>query len=218
MTHRAVEQLIDAEHDAWVECKSLLSEGSNELTILDIPTTLGEQTLYNIQVTTRSYLGAIAYKTGGILVDYGWIKLLGSAHPKVYGDLTSWNGLSEAATLPVIEGIFMIAYDVSGGFFALNGGRLEEANTVFYFAPDCLEWEDTELSYSEFIQWLAEGDLGLFYETCRFDGWKEVVLGLEPEQVLSYYPPLWTKEGSGSTSDKRTISIAEAWRVVTEHS
>lgn len=219
MSRRAVEELIDAEHDAWEECKSLLSEGRNELAILNVPPTVGEQTLYNIQVTTRSYLGVIAYNTGGILIDDGWIKLLGSPHPEVYGDLASWNGLDEGtALLPIIEGVFVIAYDVSGGFFALNGGRLGAANTVFYFAPDCLEWEDTELSYSEFIQWIADGDLGLFYETCRFEGWEEVVLGLEPKQVLSYYPPLWTKEGSGSTSDKRPISIAEAWKVVTEHS
>lgn len=213
-----MDQLIDVEHDAWLECKSLLYDGSNELTILEALTTVGEQTLYNIQVTTRSYLGVIAYNTGGVLVDHGWIKLLGSPHPEVYGDLTSWNGLSKEIALPVIEGVFVIAYDVSGGFFALNGGRLGDANTVFYFAPDCLEWEDTELSYSEFIQWIAEGDLGLFYETCRFEGWKEVVLGLDPDQVLSYYPPLWAEEGSGVTSDKRPISITEAWKVVIEHS
>jgi hypothetical protein len=217
---KPLENLINLNNDAWEECKALLEEGNNQLNILDVPSTVGEKTLYQIQVTTASYLGVIAYKTGGILVDHGWIKLLGSPHKDVFGDLVSWNGLSSNVKLPlsVIEGAFMIAYDVSGGFFAINVGKFGAARTVFYFAPDCLEWEDTELTYSEFIQWLASGDLQLFYETCRFEGWKGNVGQLEPDQVLSYYPPLWSKEGSGAISEKKQISIIEAWKNVIDHS
>lgn len=224
---KSIEELVvNQQDDAWEECRALLKNGSNSLAIFDVPTSIGEQTLLNIQVTTRSYLGVIAYKTGGILIDHGWIKLLGSPHQDIFGDLASWNGLDtnqqapvqKKIELPVIEGFFVIAYDVSGGFFALNGGKLGPSKTVFYFAPDCLEWEDTELTYSEFIQWLASGDLQLFYETCRFEGWQEKVQQLEPDQVLSYYPPLWSKEGSGATSEKTPILVAEAWKNVIDHS
>lgn len=224
---KSIEQLVVNQHDdAWEECRAIIINGSNRLTLLDVPTSIGEQTLLKIQVTTRSYLGVIAYQTGGILVDCGWIKLLGSPHDDIFGDLASWNGLDtnqqsplqKKIQLPILEGIFVIAYDVSGGFFALNGGKFGPSKTVFYFAPDCLEWEDTELTYSEFIQWLVDGDLALFYETCRFDGWQERVQQLQPDEVLSYYPPLWTKEGSGAKSDKKSISIEEAWKNVIDHS
>lgn len=217
---KSVEELLNTENDAWEECKAFLKEGNNQLNILDVPSTVGEKTLYQLQVTTASYLGVIAHKTGGILVDHGWIKLLGSPHKDIFGDLASWNGLRTKLNIPlsVLEDTFIIAYDVSGGFFALNGGKFGTSTTVFYFAPDGLEWEDTELTYSEFIQWLASGDLQLFYEMCRFEGWQEIVEQLEPDQVLSYYPPLWTKEGSGATSEKKPISIMDAWKNVIDHS
>lgn len=227
INEKNIKELVVSQHDdAWEECRAIIINGSNRLTLLDVPTTIGEQTLLNIQVTTRSYLGAIAYNTGGLLIDYGWIKLLGSPHQDVFGDLASWNGqhinqqspLQKNIQLPILEGVFVIAYDVSGGFFALNGGKFGPSKTVFYFAPDCLEWEDTELSYSEFIQWLANGDLQLFYEMCRFEGWQDKAGQLEPDQVLSYYPPLWSKEGSGATSEKKPISIIEAWKNVIDHS
>uniref|UniRef100_UPI00406CCA9C DUF2625 family protein n=1 Tax=Mucilaginibacter sp. CSA2-8R TaxID=3141542 RepID=UPI00406CCA9C len=36
------------------------------------------ETLYNLQLTTRSPMGAITYFTGGILIENGWIRILGS--------------------------------------------------------------------------------------------------------------------------------------------
>lgn len=79
-----------------------------------------------------------------------------------------------------------------------------------------MEWEATELSYSEFMTWLAEGDIELFYETFRWKGWQEDMAQLDKGQVFAYYPPLWTKEGGGEKSRKAPVPIAEAWRTVLE--
>ncbi len=43
--------------------------------------------LSTLQVTTRSLLGAIAYSTGGLLVDGGYLRLLGSGHPALPRDI-----------------------------------------------------------------------------------------------------------------------------------
>ncbi|UUZ53344.1 DUF2625 domain-containing protein [Massilia sp. H-1] len=73
--------------------------------------------LLRLQVTTRSTIGALAYETGGILVDDGWLRLLGSGNPKLERDIASWN---EGKT----DGFLLFGDDVLGGFFAVNGGAL----------------------------------------------------------------------------------------------
>lgn len=98
--------------------------------------------------------------------------------------------------------------------FGLDVGRFGQSGHVHYFAPDTLEWESTQLAYSGFIGWLAEGDLDLFYETFRWEGWEEAAMELQPGQVFGYYPPLWVKEGSGQFSRKAPIPILEAWQEV----
>ena len=43
----------------------------------------------------------------------------------------------------------LVADDVLGGFFAINGGAFgDKAGNVFYYAPDSSKLKDTQLSYS----------------------------------------------------------------------
>ena len=74
-----------------------------------------------------SPLGAVVFYTGGILIDNGWIRILGSGHPRLNRSLPQWNfscGLPKSEAPPPW---LLVADDVLGGFFALNGGR---------FSPD----------------------------------------------------------------------------------
>ncbi len=53
---------------------------------------------------------------------------------------------SEAGQMP---SYLLVADDVLGGFFAVNGGAFRgKAGSVFYYAPDSGKWEDTQLGYS----------------------------------------------------------------------
>ncbi|WP_411347643.1 DUF2625 family protein [Paenibacillus sp. WLX2291] len=212
----SADQLIDHENHAWDELMQLFTGGRHTYMILPVDRGESRQTLERLQISTRSYLGAIAYETGGVLVDHGWIKLLGSGAPGIYGSLRSWNGLHEQPVITEIPGMLTVAYDAAGGFFALDTGRFGQTGHIYYFAPDTLEWESTELAYSGFINWLAVGDLQQFYDTFRWEGWQSESSQLGADRVLSYYPPLWTKEGGGQNSYKSPISIREAWELVLE--
>jgi len=246
MNIRTVEQLIDREHHAWEELLDLFRNGSNAYQVLPADPEAARSTLIGLQVSTRSYLGAVAYETGGILIDEGWIRLLGSGANGIYGSLSSWNGLSgdsdpsgpsdsdilrretpdsntggtgalsPAMDIPVLPGMMVVAYDAAGGFFAFNTGRFDSDGHIYYWAPDCLEWESTELSYSEFITWLAEGDLSLFYKTFRWEGWVENTKRLQPEQIHAYYPPLWSQEGDGNSSSTSPAPVLEAWKATVD--
>ena len=118
--------------------KQWLLEASNSYEVLPCNLAQARADLHQLQITTFSPLGAISYETGGILIDNGWLRILGSGHTRLSRSLASWTQLVTAGqTFQAL----LIADDASGGFFALNGGELgKDLGGIYYFAPDTLEW------------------------------------------------------------------------------
>lgn len=166
--------------------------------------------LLSLQVTTRSTMGAVAYETGGLLIDHGWLRVLGSGHPKLARDIVDWNkGRS--------SGFLLVADDVVGGFFALNGGGLgDDAGAMYYWAPDTLAWEALEIGYSDFLEWASTDRLRAFYADLRWNGWEADMESIGADQCFNFFPFLWTKEGSVQASARKVISVAEQYAVNTE--
>jgi len=169
------------------------------------PSAQRDEVIVALQVTTHSVLGAVAYETGGILIDHGWLRLLGSGHPRLTRDLPSWNkGRS--------EGFCLVGDDAAGGFFALNGGALgKDFGKVYYFAPDCLEWEPMNIEYSKFVWWCMSERVSKFYEGLRWTSWKEDVSRLSADRCFIWFPPLWTKQGGLDKSHRGDAPAAETW-------
>jgi hypothetical protein len=174
----------------------------------------GEATLLAIQVTTRSPMGAIAYQTGGILIDHGWIRILGGGHSRLPRTLASWNFRSGDPSDSRLPGAFLVADDVLGGFFALNGGALEgPVKNVFYFAPDALRWEDTRRGYTDFLAFALSGDLARFYGGQRWPGWEGEAQALAGDRAFDFYPMLFAKHDGGiETRSRRSAPLDEIWR------
>lgn len=170
--------------------------------------------LERVQVTTRSTLGALAYQTGGLLIDGGWLRMFGCGHARLERSLGTWN---DALGVPTGD-FLLVADDVVGGSFAINGGALGEVvGNVYYFAPDSLAWEDTLLGHSAFVNWAFTGDLDGFYSTMRWPGWQDEVATIGGDQMLSMWPPLWTREGKDpAQSSRKAVPAAEIWGIEQE--
>lgn len=98
-----VDELVDQDNHAWEEVRNILQEGNNPFRIVPAESESARgDSLYRLQVSTKSYLGTVAYETGGIIFDHGWITLLGAGGPEIYGSLASWNGLQEPASVPAL--------------------------------------------------------------------------------------------------------------------
>lgn len=207
---RSVSELL-SDDSAWPLVESWIKEAANEVRVLPTERARGEATLHAIQVTTRSPLGAVALETGGLLVDHGWIRILGSGSTTMSASLGTWNGLEEPAQLEEIENALVVANDAAGGLFALNGGAFDgESGSAFYFAPDTVEWFDMMMSYSGFLQWACSGDVSRFYESLRWDGWQHEIARATADQGFALYPPPFTKEGSPIGNARRSlVPIAE---------
>lgn len=80
MSKKMLDQLVYNNKETWELLQSWLKQSSINYEILDTTREKSEATLLNLQVTTKSTLGAIAYETGGILIDHGWLKILGSGN------------------------------------------------------------------------------------------------------------------------------------------
>jgi len=217
---KPVNELINTQEPGWDLVTEWIKNGKNHIEILPKDSTRAEQALYATQVSTRSPMGAIIYETGGLLVDHGWIRVLGSGHEKLDRTLPQWNEGKSFTHSGETPAFLLIADDVIGGFFAINAGGLapqEGIGSVFYFAPDSLEWENMEINYSDFISFCCSGDIDGFYGAFRWEGWKEEVAALSGTQAFSFTPFLFTKEGKDLyNTSKKPVPVEELWSLQME--
>jgi hypothetical protein len=198
---------------AWPIVKSWVSAATNDARLLPVERADGERTLHLLQVTTCAPLGAIALETGGMLVDHGWLRLLGGGCRDLQRGLASWNGFDAEHPQRPLEDALLVAHDAVGGFFAINGGAFDgERGNVFCFAPGTLDWLDMEMGYSGFLQWLCAGDLERFYDDLRWPGWESEVSAASADEGFHLYPPPFSREGQPvERASRRLVPMGELW-------
>jgi hypothetical protein len=80
MPVKSLEELTNTDYPAIDLIRQWTTSAQNHVEILS-PSANREAVLLDVQVTTHSTMGAVAYETGGVLVDDGWLRFLGSGHP-----------------------------------------------------------------------------------------------------------------------------------------
>jgi hypothetical protein len=214
MSARSLHEVFAAGDPAWPVVQSWILAAKNPVETLGPDETQREQVLLDTQFTLRSPLGAIVYHTGGSLIAYGWLRVLGSGCQKFSRSLPAWNRGRSNDEKGSPRGFWRVADDVLGGFFALNGGAFPRPKTEgFYFAPDTLRWEPlTGMGYTEFLNRSFNANLDKFYELFRWPGWQSEVSALSGDEACSVYPPLFTKEGKKiSNCSRRRCPISEIY-------
>ncbi len=184
MAKRTLEQLINRDEPAITLIQDWIGAAENQCDVLP-PSNENEEVLLEIQVTTRSPLGALAYETGGVMIDHGWLRFLGSGHPKLRRTLSEWNRGRNS-------GLCLVADDAVGGFFAINGGTLgEDIGNIYYWPPDRLEWEPLDFGFTDFFCWSLTSELAGFYDGLRWPNWKLDIQDLHGDQCFCFFPFLW---------------------------
>ncbi|RZM20898.1 MAG: DUF2625 domain-containing protein [Pedobacter sp.] len=204
---RSLHELINVDDPGWSFVSAWIDSSTHKVEVLPRDSASAELALIQLQVTTRSPMGAVVYETGGILIDGGWIRILGSGHKKLNRTLPGWNKKSGAV------GFILIADDAIGGFFALNGGALgEDLGKVYYFAPDNLEYEPLNWTYTDFLIFCFSGDHDTFYDGLRWFNWQSDASVLSGDDVFNFYPTLWSKENKGIEHlSRKAVPIAEQY-------
>jgi hypothetical protein len=200
---REFEELIDVE-PSWPMVVDQFAGSFTTAEILPADSAQARNTLLQLQVTVRSPLGAIALNCGGILVHDGFLRIFGGSNPAGPDGLPSMaeiNGFPAEVDLAwTPSGGLIIAQDVLGGVFALNGidpeaaGRPGQPGEVTYFSPRSLEWDAMGLGHSAWLSAIVCGGLAELYEGLLWPGWRDEVGPVGPRGGLSFYPFLWSAE------------------------
>jgi hypothetical protein len=203
---RPLHEFINDDELAWPLVQRWIREAIVSVEVLPADVGRRESALVASQVTTRSPMGAIIYKTAGLFLDSGWLRILGAGgHPRLQRSLPTWNeGRS--------DGFYLIADDAVGGSFAINGGALgEDRSKIYYYAPDALRWEPCDFGYSEFLVWAMSGKLAQFYENVRWAGWEDEVRALTGDQAINFYPFLFADGPPLEERSRRPVPVAEQY-------
>jgi Protein of unknown function DUF2625 len=201
---RGLEELVDLREPGIARIREWLSDASVPAELLP-PSAVRDDVLLRLQITTRSPLGALAYDSGGLLIDGGWLRFLGSGHARLPRDLFHWNDGRA-------KDFFLVGDDAVGGFFAINGGALgPDFQMMYYWAPDDLEWAPLDVGFGDLLYSLLHGGLPAFYEKLRWPTWSDEVATLSGDRCFAFYPFLWVKEGSLSGSHRAEVPVAEAF-------
>lgn len=195
MVVRKISELTDVSRPAWPALYDELRQSTVTMDIRTVDPDRGRDTLHRLQVTADSRLGAMALHTGGLLVDHGWLRVLGGGDASIgLPDLATANDLdAQPASL-------LVGFDVVGGRFEVNGadpaaaGRPGAPGELCYFAPEVLTWNAFGMDHDEWLSWLAAGNTVAFYAGVRWPGWQDEVTGLAADHGLAIYPFLFTEE------------------------
>jgi hypothetical protein len=136
---RSLPELINTQEPGWELVQTWIKAAKNNVRVLPKTAAKADSALLAAQVTTRSPMGAVIYETGGILVAGGWLRILGSGSPALNRDLMGWNKDKQ-------QGLLLVADDVIGGFFAINGGAFGQTSLgkMYYLAP--IIWNGNRLN------------------------------------------------------------------------
>jgi hypothetical protein len=180
---RPLADLLNVDGPAWPLVEGWVESAAHAVEVLP-PSDERDDVLYRSQVTLRSAVGAVVHNSGGLLVDHGWLRVLGSGHPRLPRTLPGWNERVKP------DGYRLIADDAVGGCYAINDGGLGAAgkDNVFFFAPDRLVWEDMGAGYADFLRWALTGDLAAYYATLRWPGHAAETRDLPGDQGLAIDP------------------------------
>lgn len=213
---RDLSELTAVEDPAWPHLAEMIAGSPVDVQVL--PADLAEcaATLLQLQVTTRSWLGAVTMSTGGLVADHGWLRIYGGS--RAPSGLPGLAQVNEFPAQPAPDwqppGGLVIAHDVLGGAYALNlAGPADwrRPGEMVYFAPDSMTWQPLEMGHGAWLSWILSGGLEQFYQDLRWPGWEAESAALTPGQGISVVPFLWSAEAhqDPAATSRRPVPMRE---------
>lgn len=209
---KTVKELTFAAQSSWPVVYTWSIQAKNNVEILPKSKKAADSALYNLQMTTQSTLGSIIYESAGILVGDGWVRLLGSGDGDMTRGIADWNKGKTFKEYGDQPKILLIADDIVGGFFAINGGVLgEDLGNVYYLAPDTLFWEPLGVGYSDFVHWVFNADLADFYVDLGYTDLVANQSEVSADKAYFFEPSLFEKHDGIGSLKKSVIDVDEVW-------
>ena len=211
---QSLDELIDKKDPAWPLVHQWIDSAKNKVEVLECDSAAAKNALFNTQVSTYSTLGAVIYNSGGIMVDHGWLRILGAGSARLNRSVSEWNKGKTIQEYGDKPAYLLVADDAVGGFFAINYGAFgQDLKNVYYLAPNSLNWEPLGLGYTEFIRFCFDSDLSKFYKGLRWSTWDQFIANLDGSKSYSFRPYLWSEEGTDiDKCTRKLVSTEELYK------
>lgn len=136
---------------------------------------------------------------GGFVID-SWVRIYGCGILNVVEKNALYNKENYVDIL--------IGEDILGGLFALKN------EFVYYYAPDSNEWENLEIYYTQFLNWLLNdtSNVNQFYQLFRWKNWESDCKNIKLTEGISFYP-LLQFDCDIEKRSRKVISIDELIRL-----
>jgi len=209
----SIEKLINKTDPAWPLVKKWIDSAKNKVEVLPVDSAKAKEVLYNAQMTTYATLGSVIYNTGGILVDNGWIRILGSGSEKLNRNIAEWNKGKTLEEYGDNMPYLLIADDAIGGFFAINyGGLGKDIKNVYYLEPNSLTWQPLGAGYGEFLVFCFDSDLSKFYKGLRWSSWNQFIGNLDGSKTYSFRPYLWQEGTDIEKCTRKLVGVEDMYK------
>lgn len=183
--------MTETSSPAWAPVAALLEGAPFPVEILP-PSADAASDAEALRLGAGSTLGEVVLRTGGLLLDNGWVRLLGSSSERLHRSLLSWNVDQGVLGAGRRAGLLIVGDDVLGGVIAINGGALgPDPGMIYYFGPDTLHWDSLNCDYTALLHFLIGPGMAAFYSDHRWLGWEAETAALAGDGAHFVHPPLW---------------------------
>ncbi len=198
-------------YDLWNEINQIIDNSLFSVDLIHGNEEKGKLIIDKLELNENTFFANVILKIAGIKID-NCIRILGQGDNQIVS-IQEINAF-ELGMPNKIKGMLIVAHDIFGGFFAMNIGAMnEQLGIIFYFAPDTLNWESLDMNYSQFFQWCMLGNVDEFYESLRWNGWKEIAQVVDFNNGILFYPFLWSKEFDINTVSKKIVPFDELFNI-----
>ncbi len=195
----------------FLTLEDMLLNGKNDVKIIPADDKKAAENAEYYEADKTSNFGLMIADSGGMIVGKT-VRILGSNRSPDLRDIKEFNERYGK------EGLVILGDDIFGGIFALNIGAFsEDPGEIFYYAPDCCEWESMGLKFSGLFAWLKDGDLPGFYGQFSNEEYEQLrAMNVPFNKVLHFFPPQWSLEFKTQKHDVRPISVEEYYKLTFE--
>lgn len=194
----------------WQSIQKLFSESNNEIVITPLP---DDTFLHNdLDINSQSIMGEILNHISSVVIN-SYFRLLGGGN-----DELSIKPFNDKVNKIYSGHKIIVANDIWGGLFAISNGDFDgDRRSIWYFAPDLLQWVDLEINYSQFIPWICSDELAAFYSEFMWKDMNSFISTIKTNEAVLIYPFLWAKECVIETANKKIVPLMELIEINAEY-
>ncbi|MEG0346393.1 MAG: DUF2625 family protein [Erysipelotrichaceae bacterium] len=185
----------------WREIEQFFEKSTNRIKLKRFNNE-DKSIIKTLKINEQSVLGQVLLNVSGVVIN-DYLRIWGNDEPNILFQNDRVKQFYSGNKL-------IVANDIWGGMFAISNGDFEgNVRSIWYFAPDLLEWENLDINYADFLLWACGSGLEEFYQSFLWKDSDSMFREVNLNQAILIYPFLWAEECNLETAEKKIVPFEE---------